>query len=96
MIFTTLRYMNRKKFIWVKRRFSSVPATILLLMLKDEVYVQVLQNSLVIQAFLVAQLVKNPPANAGDRGSIPGSGSSPGKGMATHCSILGLPWWLIQ
>lgn len=43
MIFTTLRYMNRKKFIWVKRRFSSVPATILLLMLKDEVYVQVLR-----------------------------------------------------
>ena len=25
-------------------------------------------------------VVKNPPANAGDTGSIPGSGSSPGEG----------------
>ena len=32
-------------------------------------------------------MVKNPPANAGD-GSIPGSGRSPKKGMATHCSVL--------
>ena len=34
-------------------------------------------------ASLVAQLVKNPPANAGDTrdvGSIPGSGRFPGKG----------------
>ena len=29
---------------------------------------------------LVAQSVKNPPANAGDLGSIPGLGRSPGKG----------------
>ena len=28
--------------------------------------------------------------NAGDPGSIPGSGRSPGEGMATHSSIL--PW----
>ena len=36
-------------------------------------------------------LVKNPPANAGDirgTGSIPGSGRSLEKGMATHSSIL--------
>ena len=26
--------------------------------------------------------------NAGDPGSIPGSGRSPGKGTATHCSII--------
>ena len=32
--------------------------------------------------------VKNPPANAGDTGSIPGSGRSPGEEMATHASIL--------
>ena len=32
------------------------------------------------QASLVAQMVKNPPANAGDTGSIPGSGRSPGEG----------------
>ena len=33
-------------------------------------------------------VVKNPPANAGDVGLIPGSGRSPGKGNATHLSIL--------
>ena len=36
-------------------------------------------------------MVKNTLANAGDKretGSIPGSGRSPGGGMAAHCSIL--------
>ena len=36
-------------------------------------------------------LIKNLPANAGDRrdvGLIPGSGRSPGGGHATHSSIL--------
>ena len=32
--------------------------------------------------------VKNPPANAGDTGLIPGSGRSPEKEMATHSSTL--------
>ena len=32
------------------------------------------------EASLIAQLVKNLPANAGDLGSIPGSGRSPGEG----------------
>ena len=32
------------------------------------------------QASLVAQTVKNLPANAGDTGLIPGSGRSPGEG----------------
>ena len=45
----------------------------------------------------VALVVKNLPANArntGDAGSIPGSGISPGEGMATHSSILAwrIPW----
>ena len=31
--------------------------------------------------------VKNPPANAGDVGSIPGSGRSPGEGNNNHLSI---------
>ena len=31
-------------------------------------------------ASLVAQWLKNPPANAGDVGSNPGSGRSPGEG----------------
>ena len=36
----------------------------------------------------------NLPANAGDVGSIPGSGRSPGEGNATHSSILAweIPW----
>ena len=33
-------------------------------------------------------MVKNPPANAGDVGWIPGSGRSPEKETATPCSIL--------
>ena len=32
------------------------------------------------RASLIAQLVKNPPCNSGDPGSIPGSGRSPGEG----------------
>ena len=32
--------------------------------------------------------VKNPPANAGDRGLTPGSGRSLEKEMETHSSIL--------
>ena len=30
--------------------------------------------------FLCGSVVKNPPAKAGDMGSIPGSGKSPGEG----------------
>ena len=39
-------------------------------------------------------VVKNPPANAGDVGLLPGSGDPLEKGMASHCSILAwrIPW----
>ena len=39
-------------------------------------------------------MVKNPPANAGDKGSIPGLGRFLEKEMATHSSILAwsIPW----
>ena len=37
---------------------------------------------------------KESAYNAGDRSWIPGSGRSPREGLATHSSILGLPWWL--
>ena len=33
-------------------------------------------------------MVKNLPANAGNSGSIPGSGRSPGEEMTTHSTIL--------
>ena len=38
-------------------------------------------------------VVKNPPANAGDAGSIPGSGRSPGEGYGNplQYSFLGNP-----
>ena len=39
-------------------------------------------------ASLVARLVKESACNAGDLGLIPGLGRSPGKGKATHSSIL--------
>ena len=47
-----------------------------------------------IRVSLMAQGVKNLSANAGDPGSIPGSGRSPGERMATHSSILAweMPW----
>ena len=39
-------------------------------------------------------VVKNPPANAGDSGSIPGTGGFPGKGNGNHTSIPAweIPW----
>ena len=41
----------------------------------------------------VAQVVKNPPANTGDAGLIPGLGRSPGggNGSSLHYSCLGNP-----
>ena len=43
---------------------------------------------------MVALVVKNLPASAGDVGSFPGLGRPPEKEMATHCSILAwrIPW----
>ena len=37
---------------------------------------------------------KESACNAGDLGSILGLEDPLEKGMATHSSILGLPWWL--
>ena len=39
-------------------------------------------------------VVKNPPANTGDMGSILGRGDTLGKKMATHSNILAweIPW----
>ena len=51
----------------------------------------------VLNGFPAGSVVKNLPANAGDAGdmgSIPESGISPEKEMATHSSILAwsIPW----
>ena len=43
---------------------------------------------------LVAQLVKDPPAMRETWVRPLGQEDSLEKGMATHTSILGLPWWL--
>ena len=43
---------------------------------------------------LVAQLVKNPPAMQETPVRFLGQEDPLKKGQATHCSILGLPWWL--
>ena len=42
------------------------------------------------EGFLGGSVVKNPPANAGDAGSIPGSGRPPGGGNGNpfQCSCL--------
>ena len=41
-----------------------------------------------VACFPGGSVVKNPPANAGDRGSIPGSRKSLEKEMGTHSNIL--------
>ena len=57
--------------------------------------------SVYTQASLVAQMVKNLPANTGDPGSIPGLGRSPGEGngnpLQYSClenSMSREAWWV--
>ena len=47
-----------------------------------------------MECFPGGSVVKNPPASAGESGSIPGLERSPGEGMATHSCILAwkIPW----
>ena len=58
---------------------------------------------LLFMGFQVGSVVKNPPANARDSGSIPGSGRAPGGGNNNplHYSCLRNPmdrgaWWTTQ
>ena len=60
----------------------------------------VLSTYILVEGFPGGSLVKNPPANAGDSGSIPGLGRSPGEGSDNpfQLSCLGNPtdgvvWW---
>ena len=48
----------------------------------------------IVMEFPDSSVGKDSACNAGDPGSIPGLGRSPGDGIATHSSILGLPVWL--
>ena len=61
-------------------------------------YVQIsfLESHLSAQRWVFpgGSVVRNPPANAGDRSSVPGSGSFPGEGHGSHSSSLAweMPW----
>ena len=52
-----------------------------------------LNSNIMILGFPYGSLIKNPPANAGDAGSIPGSGRCPGEGNGNplQYSCLGNP-----
>ena len=63
-------------------------------------FMLVFVNTYAQQGFSGGSVVKNPPANARDKGSIPGSGRSPGEGNGNplQYSCLGNPmdrgaWW---
>ena len=47
-------------------------------------------------AFLVAPSVKNLPFNAGDLGSVPGLGRSPGGGHSTPCHSMALQYSCLE
>ena len=55
-----------------------------------QIYMYVYIALYVCVCVCVCVCIKNPSANAGDMGLIPGSGRSPGEGHATHPSI---PAW---
>ena len=44
--------------------------------------------------YLIAQLVKNPPAMQETPVRFLGREDPLEKGLSNDCSILGLPWWL--
>ena len=61
------------------------------LLAKPALFLTAFGDSLIPQ---VAQRVKNPPADAGEVGLIPGSGKTLEEGMTTHSSVLAwrIPW----
>ena len=62
--------------------------------LQTETAVMKLKDTFSLVGFPSRSDGKEPACNAGDLGSIPGLGRSPGEGMATHSSILAwrIPW----
>ena len=51
-----------------------------------------LANPIDLSGFSGGSMVNNPPANAGDEGSIPGSGKSPGEGNDSLVFLSGKPY----
>ena len=68
---------------------------------QQQFYIELFEPLVIHLGLRGGSVVKNPPANAGDAGSIPGSGRSPreGNGTPLHYSCLGNPldrgpWWI--
>ena len=57
------------------------------------IYIYIYTNTHMYKGFPGGSVVKNLPANAGDRGSVPGLGRSPGEGndKPLQYSCLGNP-----
>ena len=77
--------------------FLFIPCTFMAILVGFQEGEKVKCSVNVIWPSQVTLVVKNLPANAAnlrDTGSIPGWGRSPGKGKATHASILDwkIPW----
>ena len=53
-----------------------------------------LEDLLPLMGFLIAQLVRNPPAMQETLVQSLGREDPLEKGQTTYSSILGLPWWL--
>ena len=80
-------YLNTSKHILREAQFS-------LMSYRDLFIILVFCLSTLLMGFPGGSEVKASACKAGDPGSVPGWGRSPGEGMATHSSIL--PWKIPQ
>ena len=63
-------------------------------MAKSRAQLKQLSMYFAIDVFPGSSAGKESAYNAGDPGSIPGSGRFTGEGIGYPSSVLGLPWWL--